>query len=242
MQKKIYLSVVIPVYNETGRITKGLNYALNFLKKQKYAWEIIIVNDGSTDATPKLAEKIFKKQKNCLLLNHEQNLGKGAAIRTGILSARGIYILFSDIDFSTPLSELPKFFKALKDHELAIGVRRHPQAQVSIHQSKLREFLGQCFTRMVNWMVTPDIYDATCGFKAYQSQTGKKLYKTMRVDRWAFDAEVLFLAKKYEFKIAQIPVAWANNPATKVNMLRDGSYAFWDLIKIRLYDLLKFYG
>ncbi len=237
MSQQIFLSLVIPVYNEVKRLPKGLEQAIKYLNQQKYTWELIIVDDGSVDDTYELAGKLIKGNNNhCRLLRHDKNQGKGAAIRTGVLAASGKYVVFSDIDFSTPVTQLPKLLESLKTHQVAIGVRRHKDSQVKVHQKPLREFLGQCFTKLTNLMATPGIIDATCGFKGYQDTAAKKIFRQMRIERWAFDAEILFLAIKYKYKIAQIPVVWSNNSATKVNMLHDGIRSFIDLLKIRMDD------
>jgi dolichyl-phosphate beta-glucosyltransferase len=242
VKEKIYLSLVIPVYNETQRLSKGLKYALDYLSKQKYTWEVILVDDGSTDKTYFFAQKISKNISKCKILQHATNLGKGAAIRTGILYAQGKYILFSDIDFSTPITELPKLLKSLKNHQIAIGVRRHKNSRVMVHQKPLRELLGQCFTKLTSLVATPGIVDTTCGFKGYQNTIAKKLFTKMKIDRWAFDAEVIFLAQKYGYTIDQIPVIWSNDKATKVNMWQDGMRAFFDLLQIRANDIFGKYN
>lgn len=239
-KKKYYISLVIPVYNEVKRLPLGLKSTLEYFKKQKYSWEIVLVDDGSTDRTSKLIQQTLRGQPY-QLIRHSQNRGKGAAVRSGMLVAHGKYVVFSDIDMSTPLIELPKLLRALKTHDLAIGVRRHPDSVVSVHQPKLREFLGHIFTKITNLLVTPGIYDATCGFKAYRAEVARKLYSLSRIGRWAFDAEILFIAKKKHYSIAQIPVVWSNNSATKVHVLNDGIRAFIDVVKIRVMDLRSTY-
>jgi len=234
----LYLSLVIPCFNEDKRIKLGLQRAVDYLKQQKYTWEIILVDDGSTDQTYKLASKIIRETertgiKRIRMIQHEKNLGKGATVKTGILTSQGKYVVFSDIDLSTPISELPKLLRSLRDSQVAIGVRRHPESRVIKHQPILRELLGQVFTKLTNWLVVPGIYDVTCGFKGFQSIAAKKIFSQVKIARWAFDAEVLYLARKNKFKIAQVPIIWSDNHATKVNMFCDGWRAFWDLVRIK---------
>lgn len=231
--KYIFLSLVIPVFNEEKRIASGLTHALACLKAQKYSWEIVLIDDGSQDQTVSLAKKILKNIPH-QFLTHEVNQGKGKAVKDGVLSSKGDYILFSDIDFSTPLSELPKLLEALKKTDIAIGVRRHPDSRVIKHQPLLREYLGHVFTRLTNLLATPGISDVTCGFKAFRQDVAKKLFGLSRIKRWAFDAEILFLAQKYGFTITQVPVVWSDHAATKVHILQDGFRAFIDLLRIRI--------
>lgn len=232
------VSLVIPCYNEEQRIVKGIKQLTTYLKQQSYRWEIILVDDGSSDNTYTLARKLLQKTPH-QLLRHLQNRGKGAAIRTGIISAKGKYLIFTDIDMSTPITQLPKLLTSLKTHEVVIGVRRHPQSHVLVHQPKVRESLGHLFTKLTNLLVMPGIYDFTCGFKGFQKAAARQLFTRMKTQRWAFDAEILFLARKYGFKIAQIPVVWRDEPATKVNLWPDGLWALIDLLKIRLDDFVS---
>lgn len=239
-EQNVYLSLVIPVYNEERRITAGLTHTLDYLKTQRFPWEIVLVDDGSADRTIMLAQKLLDHLPH-QLIRHGVNRGKGAAVKSGMLAARGQYVVFSDIDFSTPISELPKLLAGLKNHDLAIGTRRHPQSQVVKRQPKLREFLGHVFTKLTNVFLTPGIYDATCGFKGYRGEVARDLYTQTRVGGWAFDAEVLFIARRHGYSIVQIPVTWADNSATKVHLLHDGLMAFRDLVRIRWWDLFGYY-
>lgn len=242
MSREIALSLVIPVYNEEKRIEEGLKKALRYLPRVSYTTEIVLVDDGSTDETLILANQLLNGFKNFQIIKQGQNLGKGAAIRRGVLNANGKYIVFSDIDFSTPITELPKLLDALKISDVAIGVRRHPNSNVTKHQPRVREFLGHIFTLMTNKLATPGIYDVTCGFKGYKKEAAKLLFSKARIAAWAFDAEILFLARKYKLKITQIPVTWADTKGTKVHMLGDGVRAFGDLVKIRMNDKLGYYN
>ena len=242
MQKKQipHVSLIIPCYNESQRITAGLVGAVAYLQKQRYVWEIVLVDDGSTDTTVLLAKRLLKGKPH-QLLTHTINQGKGAAIRDGVKVAGGKFIIFSDVDFSAPISQLPKLLQALERNEVAIGVRRHPKSQVLVHQPKLREFLGHAFTKLTNVLVTPGIYDVTCGFKGFQNKPAKKLFNSLRVGGWAFDAELLFLARKYKFEIVQVPIIWSDNPHTKVHLLTDMPHVVADLFKIRVTDWLGAY-
>jgi dolichyl-phosphate beta-glucosyltransferase len=227
------VSLIIPVYNESERLTEGLKKILRYLPRASYRSEIILVDDGSTDDTLALARSILASVKDKKILTHEKNKGKGAAIRTGMLEANGKYLIFSDIDFSTPITELTKILDGLKIADVVIGVRRHKDSHVLKHQPKLREALGQVFTKLTSELVTPGILDVTCGFKGYRSEAAKFLFKKSHVDRWAFDAEILFLAKKEKLKILQVPVTWSDTKGSKVHILSDGIGALVDIVKIK---------
>ncbi|RJR15955.1 glycosyltransferase family 2 protein [Candidatus Microgenomates bacterium] len=235
------LSLIIPCYNETNRITHGLTETTNYLRQQPYLSEIIFVDDGSTDETLSNAQKLLKSFSTKKIIQLPRNRGKGAAIRAGMLEASGQFLVFIDIDLSTPLTELPRLLDALRSHKVAIGIRRHPKARVTVHQPKLREFLGHIFTKLVTFLVVPGIYDATCGFKGFQKNAAKELFSKSRLNAWAFDAEILFLARQKGYAIAQIPVVWQNNPATKVHILRDSFQALMDVFSIRLNHLRGVY-
>jgi dolichyl-phosphate beta-glucosyltransferase len=235
------VSLIFPLFNEEKRLPKSLIKIQDFLKKNQ-DYEIIFISDGSTDKTVQIIKQFIVRKPNCYLSHYELNQGKGAALKKGILQATGKYIIFSDIDLSTPLALLTELLKQLKNADIAIGIRRHPESQVLKHQSFIREFLGQCFTILTKMLVGWDIYDATCGFKGFKRVAGKKIFSKMKVNRWAYDAEILYLAKKYKYKIAQVPVIWKNDTGTKVNMLRDGVSAFIDLIRIKIWDLMGEYN
>ncbi len=239
---ELFLSVVIPCYNESGRIEKGLSTIIDYLKQQSYQSEVVLVDDGSTDKTRILAQELLKNFPQHKLLVKPVNQGKGRAIKSGMLGACGKFILFTDIDLSTPIAQLENLLKSLELNDIAIGVRRHKQAHILKHQSHLREFFGACFTKICNLLATPGIADATCGFKLFKQKAARRIFAKSMLDKWAFDAEILFLARKYNFSIAQIPVTWANDERTKVHLFQDGLQAFVDLLRIRWWDLRGEYG
>ncbi len=224
------LSLVIPVYNESRRITKGLDLVINYLKTQPYLWEIIVVNDGSTDNTIDLALK-YKSQIH--LINTALNFGKGHAVRLGVEASGGEYVIFSDVDFSVPPEFIDQFIKALKSIDIVIGSRRLRESQVGKHQNFLRESLGHGFTKLSNFILGLNHSDLTCGFKGFRRQVGQDLFYRQRLNRWVFDSEILFLAKKFDYKVNELPVIWHNDPLTKVNLLKDFLVSFISLIAIR---------
>lgn len=216
------LSVVIPAYNEAKRLPRALTIA-----KKHPDWEFIFVNDGSTDATAELI-----KQTKFKLIGYSKNQGKGYAVKLGVKAATGAYILITDVDFSTPLTELPKLTKQIAD--IVIGSRKTPGAQITKHQPILREWLGKQFTNLTNLWLGTNVSDVTCGFKLFQAPVAKKLFGLSKIKRWGYDAEILYLAKKLKFSIAEVPVVWHNDERTKVALLPDILRSLWDLILIRL--------
>ena len=166
---KIELSVVLPVYNEEKRIVNGLDHFYSYLKKQKFPWEIIVVNDGSTDSTLKVVKNVAKAKRNIKIISYEKNRGKGYAICQGVKNSVGEYILFSDIDHSVPIQTIETFFNYFhKSLPVIIGSRRVSGAVIKKHQSFIRETLGRGFTSIVQLIIDPQIKDATCGFKAFK--------------------------------------------------------------------------
>jgi len=225
------LSLIIPLYNEQKRVKKGLTQIKKFLQTQNFSWEIIVIDDGSTDSTSWFV-KTFLDQ-NTHLIRTAQNFGKGHAIRLGVEVAEGNYINFSDIDLSVPINFTEEILRELKTADLAVGSRRLSESQVKKHQNKLRESLGHRFTQLSNFILNLDLTDHTCGFKGFKSSVAKRLFSLQKINRWAFDSEILFLAKKLNFKVKEIPVTWRNDSHTKVNLLSDVFSSFISLLSIR---------
>jgi glycosyltransferase involved in cell wall biosynthesis len=272
----IKLSVVIPCYNEESRFQKGLDHYLPYLKKQKYLWELIFVNDGSKDKTLELMQSAQKnndirpnlggsrfprsgsddvfssassprtdardfrgfKNKNIRVVTYKQNHGKGYAIIQGVKEANGNIILFTDIDHSVPIETIEGFYKYFeRDFQVVIGSRQVKGANILVHQHPLREFLGRGFTLLVRALVDWKIKDATCGFKAFQNGVAKKIFNKITIYDWTFDAEILFLCKKYKIKVVQAPVEWSDVRGTKVSVGKDILSSLIGLLKIRMNDL-----
>ena len=234
----IKLSVVIPCYNEENRFRNGLNHYLSYLKKQKYLWELIFVNDGSKDNTYKLMQKTTRGKSNIKIISYSKNHGKGYAVVCGVRAARGQYILFTDLDHSVPINTIKSFFKYFeKDYQVVIGSRRVSEAKILIHQHFLRELLGRGFTLLVRFLIDWRITDATCGFKAFKNHIAQKIFEKITIYDWAFDAEILFLCKKFKIKFAQAPVTWSDVRGTKVSLGKDILRSLHGLIKIRWNDL-----
>lgn len=239
----VRLSVVVPCYNEQKRLRDGFDHYHNYLRRQKYNWELIFVNDGSDDNTPELLKKLTLHKNNIKIISYAKNRGKGYAITHGMLEAMGKYILFTDIDHSVPIETIQTFFPYFaKGYKVVIGSRRVKGAKILVHQNRLRETLGRGFTLLVNLFTYWGIADATCGFKAFENKTAKIIFSKIKIYDWAFDAEVLFLCKKNKIKIAQVPVSWSDAEGSRVKLKGDIINSLLGLFKIRLNDLKNQYS
>ncbi len=223
------LSIVIPVFNEAARLPRALKICRQAVKKNP-DWEFIFVDDGSTDTSRALLTKTTFK-----LLGYRGNQGKGFALKQGVLAAKNPFILITDVDFSTPLGELGKLLKKIPGADIVIGSRKTQGAQIITHQPSGREWLGKQFTNLTNWWLNLRVSDVTCGFKLFPAVAAKKLFSLSRIKRWGYDAEILYLARKLNYRIAEAPVIWNNDSRTKVNLGKDIFRSLADLILIRIY-------
>jgi dolichyl-phosphate beta-glucosyltransferase len=229
------ISIVIPAYNEENRIVATLNKIYNYLKQKQFEFEIIIVDDGSKDKTRQIVENFEKENKEIKLLQHEKNKGKGASVRTGVLIAKGDYILFSDSDLSTPIEELDKllFWVKEKDYDIAIASRGLPDSQIPVPQPWHRRLTGKMFPIMVRLIVTNQFRDTQCGFKLFKKDASKEIFKEQKITGFAFDVEVLYKAILKRYKIKEVPVIWINSASSKVAILRDPLKMLKDLFIIK---------
>ena len=234
----IKLSVIVPCYNEEKRFRDGFNHYYSYLTEQNYPWELILVNDGSKDKTLSLMQSKSKTDPRIKIVSYRKNLGKGYAIVQGVMEARGQYILFTDIDHSVAIETIKSFYKYFEQgYQVVVGSRRVKGARILIHQHPLREFLGRGFTFLVRLFIDLKVRDATCGFKAFENEIAKKLFPKITIYDWAFDAEILFLCKKFNIKIAQAKVSWSDVRGTKVSLKKDILRSLGGLLKIRMNDL-----
>ena len=224
-------TLVIPAYNEEARLGQTLQTVLAYVQEQQLTAEILVVNDGSTDGTAALVREQFPQVR---LEENPGNRGKGYSVRAGMLSARGEWVLFSDADLSTPIEELPKFEKALRDGaDVVIGSRVLRGSVLEVRQPWWRELSGRTFNLLVRFFSALPYHDTQCGFKAYQRAAAQQIAQAQKLTGWAFDVEQLALAKKMGLRVTEVPVRWINSTASRVNMLRDAPRMLRDVIKIR---------
>ena len=240
--KKLTLSIVIPAYNEEKIIKMSLGKIIDYLKVKRYDWEIVVADDGSVDKTKDLIKNLTHKNKRIKLVRLPQNKGKGGALKKGILAAKGKYIIFMDADLSVDLGNIDIFLKQLKkESPVVIASRRVKGAEIEVHQPWHRETMGRVFTLLTRILMKVNISDFTCGFKGFTKESAKKIFSASLINRWAYDAEILFLADKFGYKIKQMPIIWKNRNETRVRLKRVIFETFRDLFKIRLNDFNKAY-
>jgi dolichyl-phosphate beta-glucosyltransferase len=229
-------SLVIPAYNEEGRIEACMRGVAEWVAGRPGAmeWEVLLVDDGSTDATVARARAAASTHGlEVRVVSYPENRGKGAAIREGVLEARGDPVLISDADLSTPLSEWAKLAERLPTHPVAIGSRALQQDLVRKRQSLHRVLLGRAGNRIIQLLAVPGIQDTQCGFKLFTASAAGELFRAARVDRFAWDVEILYLARRRGMPIAEVPVLWFNSPESKVRVVRDAVQTLWDVSRIR---------
>ncbi len=231
--KPVELSIVIPAYNEAKRIGKTIDQILVFLKDQPYQAEIIVSDDGSKDETREIARQKLKGSLH-KILESTTNLGKGHAVKIGMLSAQGKFLLFSDADLSTPIEEVNPFMRSLRDgYDCVIGSRALDRSRIKIRQNLIREHMGKTFNRLARMFSFKNIRDSQCGFKCFRREVAIDLFSRQKLEGFSFDAEVLYLAQRRGYKILESPVVWRNDPQSKVRMFRDSLKMFQDIMRIR---------
>jgi len=241
--QKIHLSVIIPVFNEEKRIVNTLKEIDNYLKKQPFISEIIVVSDGSTDRTCEVVEHLKSEIKNLNLICEKINRGKGYGVKVGMLKAMGEYRLFTDADNSTPISEIEKFWTEFeKGADVVIGSRDLKGAILEPPQPLFRRFVGEVFKYLRKLIVGMwDIEDTQCGFKCFKGEIVEKIFSKAVIEKFSFDPEILLIAKKMGFKIKEVPIYWKNDLGSKVKF-KSMLEMLVDLIRIRINLLRKKYG
>jgi dolichyl-phosphate beta-glucosyltransferase len=229
-------SLILPAYNERNRIEGCLRSVADWARARPggWDWEVILVDDGSSDATLPAARQLAAQLGLPLeILRHEENRGKGAAIRTGVLASSGNPVLVSDVDLSTPLTEWIKLAERLPSHPVAIGSRGLGEDLVRLKQPFHRRLLGKAGNLLVRLLAVPGIRDTQCGFKLFRGDVARDLFREARIDGFAYDMEILFLARRHGFSIAEVPVLWFNSLESKVSVVRDSLCTLWDLLRLR---------
>jgi glycosyltransferase involved in cell wall biosynthesis len=241
--KNMKLSVVIPAYNEENRLAKTLEDIDRYLRKQDYDYEIIVVNDGSKDRTAEVVKGMMGRVRNLRLIDNKVNKGKGGVVKQGLLEARGEVRLFTDADNSTSINHLERMWPEFeKGFDIVIGSRDVKGAVLDPPQPWYRRVLGDIFNLLVQVVVGLwGIWDTQCGFKALSSKVVEDIIPKCKIDRWAFDPEILILAKNKGYKIKEVPVHWVNDPHSKVKF-KGMVMMLKDLLTIKWYLITKRYG
>jgi len=233
IEKIKMISVIIPAFNEEKRLPDTIDEIINYFKHLKLTFEIIIIDDGSTDSTKDIILKKYNF-KNINYLRNKINKGKGFSIKKGVLNAKGDLILFTDADLSTPIFEFEKLKEYLnKGYDIAIASRALKFSKIEKHQNILRETMGKIFNLIVRLILLKEYHDTQCGFKLFKSTVAKEIFPKTTIDGFAFDVEILILAKILKFKVIETPVIWSNSPESKINPIKDSIKMLKDLIKLR---------
>ncbi|MEE9606540.1 MAG: dolichyl-phosphate beta-glucosyltransferase [Myxococcota bacterium] len=233
------LSIVIPAYNEAGRLGRTLETAADHFGERAEDVEIIVVDDGSSDATPEVAKAAAERRSLKLrVLSHRPNRGKGYAIRRGMLEARGDAVLFMDADLAVPIEYADRFVELLSaGNDVVIGSRRVRGANIAIHQPWIRERLGTWFRDLARLLLVPGISDFTCGFKAFRGDVAREVFSRQRVTGWGFDVECVLIASRLGYRVVEAPVEWRDDGRTRVRLMRDIPRSALDLLTILWNDL-----
>lgn len=232
----VRLSLVIPAYNEAGRLSEGLSVIARHLDSLKFDSELIVVDDGSTDDTAEVVTGFAAAHPWARLISNERNLGKGASVRRGILEAAGEYIFFMDADLSVPVEELGGALEVMARNEdpILIGSRRVSGARIERRQPFVRECLGQAFTGLARILLSRRIVDFTCGFKGFRRDVARTLFSLQQCSGWAFDAEILYMARLLGLSVCQHPVRWRHHGSSRVRFPQDVWRSLSALVRIRL--------
>jgi dolichyl-phosphate beta-glucosyltransferase len=235
--KPVFLSIVIPAFNEEERIEKSLHEIINYLQKKDYSYEIIVVDDGSLDLTPDLVNSISRKNGNIRVLRNDVNRGKGYSVKRGVLASTGEYVLFSDADLPVPIEEVERLLEWLKSgYKIAIGSKRLSDSKSLVEQPLYRRLMGKIFNILLQLFVIRGIKDTQCGFKCFGREAADRIFPKQLIEGFCFDVELLYLAKKWGISIKETPVRWTNRDTeTTVRILQDSLRMFLDLFKIRIY-------
>ena len=227
-------SIIIPAYNESARVGATLEKVLALVAQRGWDAEIIAVDDGSRDNTVEVIRG-YEERNPCLqLLQNPGNRGKGYSVRNGMLHAQGELLLFSDADLSSPIEEADKLFAAIAGGaDIAIGSRWLCRDLQTQRQPFYRQIFGRIFNLMLRATLGLRFKDTQCGFKAFTYRAAKTIFPMQKIERWGFDPELLYLARKKGFKVAEVPVEWAHSEGTRISPLRDGARMFAEMLKIR---------
>lgn len=233
----VEVTVVIPAFNEATRLPSTLNKIVNYLSARPQTFEVIVVDDGSTDDTASIVEKKHQLSETVRLIKNPGNRGKGYAVRNGMLHAAGQYLVFSDSDLSSPIEDIDLLLSPLqKGYDVVLGSRALRPEWIYPRQPFSRQLVGRVFNYCVRGVTFLAIQDTQCGFKGFRRDAAQTIFSRQRLTGFGFDVELAYLTRKYGFRLLEVPVHWSNDLASKVHPFRDGPKMFLDLLRIRLND------
>jgi len=236
-------SIVIPAYNESARIAAALDAVAACIRRRGWSAEVIVVDDGSRDQTAALVRDFAARAPEVRLLQNPGNRGKGYSVRHGLLEALGEVVMFTDADLSAPIEEAEGLFAAIAaGADIAIGSRWLERTRQTIRQPLYRQFFGRCFNAVTRGVMGLPYADTQCGFKAFTRAAAQTVCQLQTIERWGFDPEILFIARKRGFRIAEVPVSWAHDERTRMSYLKDGMRMLEDIAIVRWNALLGRYS
>jgi Glycosyltransferases involved in cell wall biogenesis len=232
------LSIVIPAYNEGARIEAALERVTSCVATRKWDAEILVVDDGSKDDTAEIVHRWMHDNPRLHLIQNPGNKGKGYSVRNGLLQAAGEIVMFTDADLSAPMEEAERLIAALADGaDVAIGSRWMDRTRQTIHQPLYRQFFGRCFNWVTRAVMGLPFKDTQCGFKAFKRSAAQTIFRLQTIERWGFDPEILFIARKLKYVVREVPVTWGHDERSRMSYLKDGLKMLEDMAKIRANSL-----
>ena len=236
MSEPPHLSIVVPAYNEAQRLPPTLAKLEQFFREFTRSFEVLIVVEHSADATLEIATAFARQQANFHAIDNGPQRGKGCAVRSGILRASGQHVFYMDADLSVPPDEILPFMEAFDAHpeiDVLFGNRQHSGSRIVRRQSRLRENLGKTFNRILQLHGLAPTHDTQCGFKAFRRAAAQAIFSRQKLDGFAFDVEVLLLAERLGFKVADLPVQWMNSADSRVRLIRDSLAMLRDTLRVK---------
>lgn len=236
-------TIVIPAYNERARIVPTLEAVVQCVRLRDWDAEVIVVNDGSTDNTAALVREFARTAPEVRLMENPSNRGKGYSVRSGLLHAQGEVVMFTDADLSAPMDEAELLFNAISEGaDIAIGSRWLETSRQTHRQPLYRQIFGRCFNLLTRMVMRLPYADTQCGFKAFTREAAQTVFQLMTIERWGFDPEILFIARKRHYRVKEVPVSWAHDARSRISYLRDGMQMLKELAIVRWNALLGRYG
>jgi glycosyltransferase involved in cell wall biosynthesis len=232
------LSIVIPAYNESARIDSALAHVLDCVETRRWDAEILVIDDGSSDNTAAVVQRWMAHHPNLHLIKNPGNRGKGYSVRNGLLQSAGDIVMFTDADLSAPIEEAERLIQAIDAGAgVAIGSRWLDKQKQTVHQPLYRRFFGRCFNWVTRKVIGLPFKDTQCGFKAFRRDAAQTIFRLQTIERWGFDPEILFIARKLKYTIVEVPVTWGHDERSRISYLKDGLKMLEEIGQIRTNSL-----